>query len=262
MRGGLGGEMMQTLAAGTVWRALGAAATRVGAPGATLAAACGASGRLPLAARVCAEGGVAATRHAFSAVSAAGRRAASSSAELVVAPKVAPPGLVKSFKEELWRRQMVATTYFTHPVAALEEVKPDAGKIELAAAVFQQALRLDILNRVVLWQRAKKRVIARPAKTRAMVSGGGKKPWRQKGSGRARHGSIRCVRVGNVRTRPALFVPATLNPKPACMRTRVWLPGAAVAIGGAGSGHQRALASDRRDRVLSPEPSTKPQAQP
>ena len=253
---------MHTRAAGAVWRALGAAATRVGAPGATFAAACGAPGRQPLAARVGAACGIAASRNAFSAAGAAGRRAASSSAELVVAPKVAPPGLVKSFKEELWRRQKVATTYFTHPVAALEEVKPDAGKIELAAAVFQQALRLDILNRVVLWQRAKKRVIARPAKTRAMVSGGGKKPWRQKGSGRARHGSIRCVRVGNVRTRPALFVPATLNPKPACMRTRVWLPGAAVAIGGAGSGHQRALASDRRDRVLSPEPSTKPQAQP
>lgn len=78
-----------------------------------------------------------------------------------------------------------------HPVAALEEVKPDAGQIELAAAVFRQEQRLDILNRVVLWQRAKKRVIARPAKTRAMVAGGGKKPWRQKGSGRARHGSNR-----------------------------------------------------------------------
>jgi len=111
--------------------------------------------------------------------------------ELVLAPKVTPPGIVRNLKEELWRRQKVATTYFTHPVASFEDVKPEAGSVELAAAVFQQAERLDILNRVVLWQRAKKRAIARPAKTRAMVQGGGKKPWRQKGSGRARHGSIR-----------------------------------------------------------------------
>jgi large subunit ribosomal protein L4 len=111
--------------------------------------------------------------------------------ELLVAPKVTPPGLVRNFKEELWRRQKVATTFFTHPVAELEDIQPAAGSIELASAVFRQAERLDILNRVVLWQRAKKRVIARPAKTRAMVQGGGKKPWRQKGSGRARHGSIR-----------------------------------------------------------------------
>lgn len=96
-----------------------------------------------------------------------------------------------SLKEELWRRQKVATTFVTHPVGALEEGKADVGSIELATAVFHEAERLDILNRVVLWQRAKKRVMARPAKTRAMVQGGGKKPWRQKGSGRARHGSIR-----------------------------------------------------------------------
>ena len=121
------------------------------------------------------------------------RSASSAAPELVVAPKVTPPGIVNSFKEELWRRQKVASTYFSHPVAAFEEVKPDAGTTELAAAVFQEAERLDILNRVVLWQRAKKRVVARAVKTRAMTQGGGKKPWRQKGSGRARHGSIRCA---------------------------------------------------------------------
>jgi len=80
-------------------------------------------------------------------------------------------------------------------VAAFEDIQVEAGSVELASSVFQQAERLDILNRVVLWQRAKKRVIARPAKTRAMVQGGGKKPWNQKGSGRARVGSIRCARA-------------------------------------------------------------------
>ena len=116
---------------------------------------------------------------------------AAAASELVVAPRVDPPGVVRSLKEELWRRQKVATTFFTHPVASLQDAKPDAGSIELASAVFKQAERLDILNRVVLWQRAKKRVVARVVKTRAMTQGGGKKPWRQKGSGRARHGSIR-----------------------------------------------------------------------
>jgi len=191
-----------TGATGAVWRVLGAAASRVrAASGACSGRRTGAPPaqaprplHAPLAARVAA------------AAAAAGRRASSSAPELVVAPKVAPPGLVRSFKEELWRRQRVATTYFPHPVAALEEVKPDAGQIELAAAVFRQEQRLDILNRVVLWQRAKKRVIARPAKTRAMVAGGGKKPWRQKGSGRARHGSNRCVRVGGVRSCSAVCV--------------------------------------------------------
>ena len=116
---------------------------------------------------------------------------ASAQTPLVVAPNVPPPGIVRSLKEELWRRQKVATTFFTHPVGLLEDTNSEAGTIELAAAVFQHAERLDILNRVVLWQRAKKRVICRPAKNRAMTQGGGRKPWRQKGSGRARHGSIR-----------------------------------------------------------------------
>jgi len=116
---------------------------------------------------------------------------AAAASDLVEAPRLDPPGVVRSLKEELWRRQRVATTFFTHPVASLEDAKPDAGSIELASAVFQQPERLDILNRVVLWQRAKKRVVARAVRTRAMTQGGGKKPWRQKGSGRARHGSIR-----------------------------------------------------------------------
>ncbi|XP_033859328.2 large ribosomal subunit protein uL4m-like isoform X2 [Acipenser ruthenus] len=51
--------------------------------------------------------------------------------------------------------------------------------------------RLDILHEVAIWQKNFKRISHAKVKTRAEVRGGGRKPWQQKGSGRARHGSIR-----------------------------------------------------------------------
>ena len=62
---------------------------------------------------------------------------------------------------------------------------------ELPGDVFNVPVRVDILHRVVRWQRARVQQGTHKAKTRAEVSGGGKKPWQQKGSGRARQGSIR-----------------------------------------------------------------------
>jgi large subunit ribosomal protein L4 len=52
-------------------------------------------------------------------------------------------------------------------------------------------LRNDIVHRVVMWQQKNNRTTLYKAKDRQEVSGGGKKPWRQKGTGRARHGSTR-----------------------------------------------------------------------
>lgn len=49
--------------------------------------------------------------------------------------------------------------------------------------------RLDLLHEVVRWQRAKKRAGSHSTLTRSQVRGGGAKPWRQKGTGRARAGS-------------------------------------------------------------------------
>lgn len=65
------------------------------------------------------------------------------------------------------------------------------GLTELHPDVFAVPPRLDILYQVGIWQKNFKRISHANAKTRAEVSGGGRKPWRQKGSGRARHGSIR-----------------------------------------------------------------------
>jgi large subunit ribosomal protein L4 len=64
-----------------------------------------------------------------------------------------------------------------------------AGQIELADAIFGLAPRADILHRVVTWQLAKRRAGTHKVKQRAEITGSTKKIWRQKGTGRARHGS-------------------------------------------------------------------------
>uniref|UniRef100_G3TF06 Large ribosomal subunit protein uL4m n=1 Tax=Loxodonta africana TaxID=9785 RepID=G3TF06_LOXAF len=65
------------------------------------------------------------------------------------------------------------------------------GLAELHPDVFAAAPRLDILHQVAIWQKNFKRISYAKTKTRAEVRGGGRKPWPQKGCGRARHGSIR-----------------------------------------------------------------------
>ena len=67
----------------------------------------------------------------------------------------------------------------------------DAGEIELADAVFGLDPRGDILHRMVQWQLAKRRAGTHKTKGVSEVSGTGKKPFKQKGTGRARQGSQR-----------------------------------------------------------------------
>ncbi|HEU5048300.1 MAG TPA: 50S ribosomal protein L4 [Rickettsiales bacterium] len=66
-----------------------------------------------------------------------------------------------------------------------------AGDIELADAVFGAAMRKDILARMVQYQLAKRRAGTHKTKGVSEISGTTKKPWKQKGSGRARAGSLR-----------------------------------------------------------------------
>src|SRR6478736_3474358 len=65
------------------------------------------------------------------------------------------------------------------------------GSVELPAALFDVEPNIALLHQVVTAQLAAKRQGTHSAKTRAEVSGGGKKPYRQKGTGRARQGSTR-----------------------------------------------------------------------
>lgn len=65
------------------------------------------------------------------------------------------------------------------------------GTVSLPDSVFAVPSNNDLLHQVVSAQMTNKRQVLAHAKTRAEVRGGGKKPWRQKGTGRARHGSIR-----------------------------------------------------------------------
>ena len=63
--------------------------------------------------------------------------------------------------------------------------------IELSDAIFGIEPNQDVMHRVVLNQLANRRQGTHSTKTRSEVRGGGRKPYRQKGTGRARHGSIR-----------------------------------------------------------------------
>ncbi|KAJ8365008.1 hypothetical protein SKAU_G00138390 [Synaphobranchus kaupii] len=65
------------------------------------------------------------------------------------------------------------------------------GLVDLHPDVFSVPPRVDILHQVEVWQRNFKRISHAKVKCRAEVRGGGRKPWNQKGGGRARHGSIR-----------------------------------------------------------------------
>ncbi len=65
------------------------------------------------------------------------------------------------------------------------------GDIDLAEAVFAVEERADVLARVVFWQQSKARAGTHKTKDIAEISGTTKKPWAQKGTGRARQGSLR-----------------------------------------------------------------------
>jgi large subunit ribosomal protein L4 len=65
----------------------------------------------------------------------------------------------------------------------------EAGTIELSPAVFGQAVRADVLHQVVRWQLAKRRQGTHKAKTRGEVNKTTRKMYKQKGTGRARHGA-------------------------------------------------------------------------
>ncbi len=76
-------------------------------------------------------------------------------------------------------------------IQVVDQNNVKVGDIELAPEVFEVEVQPEILNLVVRSQRAAKRQGTHATKNRALKTGGGRKPWRQKGTGRARAGSVR-----------------------------------------------------------------------
>lgn len=63
--------------------------------------------------------------------------------------------------------------------------------VELPAVIFEAPINVDLMHQAFVRQLANARLGTHDTKTRSEVSGGGRKPWRQKGTGRARQGSTR-----------------------------------------------------------------------
>ncbi|WP_375902704.1 50S ribosomal protein L4, partial [Streptomyces sp. NPDC056411] len=76
-------------------------------------------------------------------------------------------------------------------VTVYNQTGSQVGEIELAEAIFGIEPNEAVLFEAVMMQRASLRQGTHKVKTRSEVRGGGRKPWRQKGTGRARQGSIR-----------------------------------------------------------------------
>jgi large subunit ribosomal protein L4 len=65
--------------------------------------------------------------------------------------------------------------------------------VDLPAAIFEAPVKVDLMHQAFVRQMANARLGTHSTKGRSEVSGGGRKPWRQKGTGRARQGSIRAA---------------------------------------------------------------------
>jgi large subunit ribosomal protein L4 len=85
-----------------------------------------------------------------------------------------------------------------HPIKTLDNA--EAGSVELSDAIFGTTPRKDIMARVVHWQQARRRSGNHKVKGLSEVSGTTKKPYRQKGTGNARQGSLRApqMRTGGI----------------------------------------------------------------
>lgn len=69
--------------------------------------------------------------------------------------------------------------------------KEKVGTVDLAPEIFEREVKQEVLHEVVKWQLASRRQGTSMTKTKGLVSGGGKKPFKQKGTGNARQGSTR-----------------------------------------------------------------------
>ena len=80
-------------------------------------------------------------------------------------------------------------------ISLVDAAGKKSGSVELPADIFDAQTNIPLIHQVVVAQRAAARQGTHKAKTRGEVSGGGKKPFKQKGTGRARQGSTRAVQM-------------------------------------------------------------------
>eukprot|EP00252_Welwitschia_mirabilis_P022638 TRINITY_DN6184_c0_g1_i1.p1 TRINITY_DN6184_c0_g1~~TRINITY_DN6184_c0_g1_i1.p1 ORF type:complete len:312 (-),score=46.28 TRINITY_DN6184_c0_g1_i1:188-1123(-) len=111
----------------------------------------------------------------------------------ILAPKIeqliSPSELIKG--QELFASKRVQGKYEDIVQSVVSLKNEHKGSIVLAGDVFDVPIRKDIVHRVVCWQLAKRRRGTHCTKGISQVSGTGRKPWPQKGTGRARHGTLR-----------------------------------------------------------------------
>ena len=67
----------------------------------------------------------------------------------------------------------------------------ETGEMNLPKDIFEVPMNADLVHQVFISQRGNQRQVSAHTKNRSEVRGGGRKPWKQKGTGRARHGSTR-----------------------------------------------------------------------
>jgi large subunit ribosomal protein L4 len=107
--------------------------------------------------------------------------------------------------------------------------------VELPAQIFEAAINIDLMHQAYVRQMANARLGTHSTKTRGEVSGGGKKPWKQKGTGRARQGSTRAaqwVGGGKVHTpKPRdYFLPMPRKMRQAALRSALSVRASEKAI--------------------------------
>jgi large subunit ribosomal protein L4 len=118
-------------------------------------------------------------------------------------------------------------------VAVFNMEGKQVGELELNDAIFGVEVNQDLMHKVVVSQLANARQGTVATRSRGMVRGGGRKPWRQKGTGRARQGSIRSPQWvgGGVVFGPTakrVFLPLTEKSTPGCVeicpqcKSRCW----------------------------------------
>ncbi len=76
-------------------------------------------------------------------------------------------------------------------VATYDQTGKEVGQTLLPKEIFGLTVNQELIHQVAVSQASNRRQVSAHTKGRGQVSGGGKKPWRQKGTGRARHGSTR-----------------------------------------------------------------------